>query len=101
MNGEGRTRLWIRSFDEADARELAGTDDALGPFWSPDSRAVAFYAAGRMKRVALPGRWAASTLCETPSFNSGSWGNGVILFTRTGGNGGGAILRVPSVWGNT
>jgi serine/threonine protein kinase len=34
--------LWIRSLDSATSRPLPGTDDAVGPFWSPDSRFVAF-----------------------------------------------------------
>jgi hypothetical protein len=30
--------LWLRSLDNLDAKELAGTEGATQPFWSPDSR---------------------------------------------------------------
>src|SRR5262249_38184819 len=38
------TRLWLRTLGETTAQPLAGTDGALHPFWSPDSRSVGFFA---------------------------------------------------------
>ena len=46
-------RLWLRPLDSQEARPLAGTDGALYPFWSPDSRSVAFTAGGVLKRIDL------------------------------------------------
>ena len=40
---EGRNKLWLRRLDSASAEPLAGTDGAAAPFWSPDSRSVAFF----------------------------------------------------------
>src|SRR6267154_5889513 len=40
----GKDVLWVRSFDSLAARSLAGTDGALFPFWSPDSRWIGFFA---------------------------------------------------------
>ncbi len=51
----GRQRLWMRPLDTAVARPLAGTEDAADPFWSPDSAQVAFFAAGKLKRIAADG----------------------------------------------
>src|ERR1051326_6649569 len=34
---EGKTQLWVRSLDSLDAKPLPGSDDAIEPFWSPDS----------------------------------------------------------------
>jgi hypothetical protein len=34
--------LWVRNLDTLDARLLPGTQDAVVPFWSPDSKYVAF-----------------------------------------------------------
>jgi Tol biopolymer transport system component len=99
-SGEGRTTLWIRSLDSATARELGGTDGATAPFWSPDGRFLAFYADGKLKKIAAAGG-PAVTLCSASSFNSGAWSSlGVIVFARAGGSGvGGALLRVADSGG--
>jgi len=79
-NADGRDRLWVRSLDSLVARELPGTDGAIGPFWSPDSEWLGFYANGSLKKVAVAGGVPIS-LCDVPSFNSASWGrDGVIIF---------------------
>src|SRR5262245_34862767 len=41
-----RPVLWLRSMDQVAAKELAGTEDAQDPFWSPDGRWIGFFAAG-------------------------------------------------------
>jgi eukaryotic-like serine/threonine-protein kinase len=38
---DGITRLWVRSLDTLTAQALGGTEGALRPFWSPDSKALA------------------------------------------------------------
>ena len=40
----GRTQLWLRPLAHFGARALAGTDGAMGPFWSPDGREIGFFA---------------------------------------------------------
>src|SRR5262249_48374870 len=47
----GTTRLCVRSFDAGNARVLVGTEGASYPFWSPDGRAIGFFAQGKLKRV--------------------------------------------------
>jgi Tol biopolymer transport system component len=37
--------------DSFTSRPLSGTDDALMPFWSPDSRSIGFFAGGKVKRM--------------------------------------------------
>jgi hypothetical protein len=51
----GGTGLYVRSRDSLTARLLPGTVDATMPFWSPDSRQVAFFAQGQLKVIALTG----------------------------------------------
>jgi eukaryotic-like serine/threonine-protein kinase len=52
----GRSALWLQPLDSLEARSLAGTDDATGPFWSPDSRFVAFFTPeGQLKKVNISG----------------------------------------------
>jgi Tol biopolymer transport system component len=82
-----QSRLWVRQLDSLTANELAGTEGALGVFWSPDSRALAFFANGMLKKVGIFGG-SPEVLCEGASRDSlsGSWHqNGVILFTHPRG----------------
>src|SRR5262249_15643825 len=52
---DGRTSLWIRPLDSLVAQELPGTQDAVWPFWSPDSRFIAFFASGKLKKISVSG----------------------------------------------
>ena len=54
-NGESGSQLWIRPLDQVDARPLAGTEGATFPFWSPDGRAIGFFADAKLKRIAVAG----------------------------------------------
>ena len=47
--------LWVRSLDQFEPRPLSGTNGAQCPFWSPDSRQVAYLAGTTMWRVGLTG----------------------------------------------
>jgi len=48
-------RLYIRPLDQLDARAISGTDDASAPFFSPDGRWIGFFAAGKLRKVAIAG----------------------------------------------
>ena len=50
MNGQTR-QLWLRALDGTTAQPVAGTRGASSPFWSPDSRYVAFFAEGKLLKV--------------------------------------------------
>ena len=52
----GRGRLWLRPLASTTARELDGTDGARSPFWSSDSRHVAFFVKDQLKMVDIAGR---------------------------------------------
>jgi eukaryotic-like serine/threonine-protein kinase len=85
---DGRRKLLIRSLDGVSAQPLEGTDDALAPFWSPDSRFVGFFADGKLRRIDASGG-PDTTLCDVPGLPPGetptrvmrgTWNqNGVIL----------------------
>ena len=47
-------QLWVRALDGA-VQPLADTEGAAFAFWSPDSRAIAFFAGGKLKRVDVAG----------------------------------------------
>jgi Tol biopolymer transport system component/predicted Ser/Thr protein kinase len=47
----GKTGLWMRPLNDPTARFLPGTEGAAFPFWSPDSKFIGFWAAGKLKRI--------------------------------------------------
>ena len=59
---------------------MTGTEGALYPFWSPDSRQVGFFQASKLKSVD-PGSGAVQILCDAPDGRGGTWNNrGTIIF---------------------
>ena len=96
-DANGRPVLWVRALAALAAQPLAGTEGAAGPFWSPDSRYIAFSAAGKLRKIDASGGPAIS-LCDTNTTSPGSWGRGdVILFTPAIGGG---LSRVAAAGGN-
>jgi eukaryotic-like serine/threonine-protein kinase len=93
----GKVQLWVRALDSTEARALAGTQGALFPFWSPDSRFIGFFADNRLKKIEFTGG-PVQTLCVVPqSPLGGAWSRaGVILFGRTGPVG---LLRISATGG--
>jgi eukaryotic-like serine/threonine-protein kinase len=78
---EGKRQLWVRPLDSLQPQLLPGTDDVLSPFWSPDSRYIAFFAQGKLKKIAVAGG-PAQALCDAPEGRGGTWNrDGVIVFT--------------------
>ena len=45
----------MRELDREDARALEGTEGAAGPFWSPDSERIGFWARSQMWKVSTAG----------------------------------------------
>jgi serine/threonine-protein kinase len=48
-------QLWVRSLHELEPRQLAGTTGAQFPFWSPDSRQIAYLTTTALWRVGIDG----------------------------------------------
>jgi len=89
----GSPLLWVRSLDAGVAQSLAGTEGATYPFWSPDSRFIAFLAQGKLKKIDIGGG-APLTLCDASIGATGAWNrDDVILFTPKGGS---PIYRVSA-----
>jgi eukaryotic-like serine/threonine-protein kinase len=73
--------VWIRAMDSPRAQELPGTQGGYDAFWSPDSRQLAYYTEGELRRIAIDGG-SPQTICQIRSGVGGSWGrNGTILFS--------------------
>jgi serine/threonine-protein kinase len=89
----GPQRLFTRRLDQLNATELAGTEGAFSPFFSPDGRWVAFFDGRRMKKISVDGG-AAVALGEFNIFAGASWGEDGNLIIGSGLNKG--LVRVPS-----
>ncbi|MGH2400585.1 MAG: winged helix-turn-helix domain-containing protein, partial [bacterium] len=82
----GRTQIWVRPLDAAEARPIDGTDGATRPFWSPDGAFIGFFAGSRVIRVGLSGE-AAQTLASTANARpaGGTWGSsGIVVYSDFG-----------------
>jgi Tol biopolymer transport system component len=93
-----RPMLWLRSMEQVNARELAGTEDAQGPFWSPDGHWIGFFASGKVKKIPVAGG-PVQVVAETAiDFRGGTWGSDdTIVF----GSGTEPLFRVSSAGGRT
>jgi Tol biopolymer transport system component/DNA-binding winged helix-turn-helix (wHTH) protein len=93
---ENRAQLWLRPLDSVVARPLAGTDVAVFPFWSPDSRSVGFFADGQLKRLDIDGG-SIQPLAKAPYGSGGAWNHDdTILFAPLFS---GPIFRIPAKGG--
>ncbi len=77
---DGKSMLYVRNLDSSEVRLLPGSENALEPFWSPDSRAIAYGSNGKLKRSDLTGA-NAQILCDSARLIGGTWNkDGIIVF---------------------
>jgi len=92
----GEKQLYLRSMDKLTPQPIPGTERATFPFWSPDSKSIAFFADGKLKRVELPGG-PPTIVCDAAIGRGGAWnGDGTILFS---GETTAPLVRVPATGG--
>ncbi len=88
---EGEQMLWMRNLDSLAAEALPRTEGANRPFWSPDSRFVAFFSRDKLNKIDLSDG-SVQTLCNAQNGGEGTWNHdGVILFGLNG-----LLLRVSA-----
>ena len=81
-NTDHNIQLFVRSLDSGTAVALDGTTDAQYPFWSPDSKWVAFYDRSEGLKKIMVGGGPTQTICPAGNGKGGSWNqNGEVLFT--------------------
>ncbi len=79
-DSSGTNRIWVRPIRSLNATPLAGTEGAGRPFWSPDSRQLAYFTGQQLKKVPTGGG-PPQLICEVRGGADGSWGSrDVILF---------------------
>jgi serine/threonine protein kinase len=80
-SGDGKNMLYLRALDSSETKLLPGSENVLEPFWSPDSRSVAFGSNGKLKRSDLAGGGNAQVLCDAARLVGGTWNkDGIIVF---------------------
>ncbi len=91
------TQLYSRRMDQLEARPIPGTEDADGPIFSPDGEWLAFFAEGKLKKVAVAGGPAVA-LSESQIEGGADWGpDDSILFSSSSWVGG--LWRMPAAGG--
>ena len=82
--------------DSLDARFLPGTEGAAFPFWSPDSRQLAFFANRQLKKITLADGHI-DEICDAPDARGGAWSQSdVIVFSPLNS---GPLMRVNAAGG--
>jgi eukaryotic-like serine/threonine-protein kinase len=95
-DAKSKVLLYVQSLNSLTAQAVPGTDDAIYPFWSPDSKQIAFFAAGKLKKISADGG-PPQDICDTVSGRGGAWGkNGVIVFTPSSNQ---SLFSVPAAGG--
>ena len=95
----GNQRLYLRTIDSVEMRPLQGTENVDQPFWSADSRSIAFVdrLQSKLKRIDVAGG-PSRTIADVPggqTLQGGTWNqNGDILFGVIGG--GNPLFKVPA-----
>jgi len=88
--------LYVRPLTSLTAQALPGTEDSMYPFWSPDSREVAFFAGGKLKKINASGG-PPQNICDVINGRGGAWSKeGVIVFTPSATQ---PLFRVPASGG--
>lgn len=88
--------LYSRALDEANEREIPGTEGGTQAFFSPDGKWVGFFAQGQLKKVQLAGG-AVVPLGAVSGAHGATWAKGDVIVI--GVLGGGGLLLVPATGG--
>lgn len=93
----GRPQLFLRDFGTFESTALPGTEEADGPFFSPDGKWVGFFAESRLKKISLAGGLPVLLCFASPVTRGASWAEDdtiVFAFSNTSG-----LFRVPAAGG--
>ena len=95
-DSSGANVIWVRPLHTTLAYRLQDTQTAGRPFWSPDSKNLAFFAEGKLRRVSAEGG-TVQLVGEALGASDGTWGaNDVVLFDGSSGD---SIRGMPATGG--
>ena len=89
-------QLYLRSLDSTSPQALPGTEGAMFPFWSPDSRSIAFFTDDKLKRIEVSGGTPV-TICGSTLGRGGTWSQDGTIVAALSYNTG--FSRVPASGG--
>ena len=93
---QGASVLWVRKLNTLHGHALAGTEGAIFPFWSPDSRSLGFFAGSKLKTVFVEGG-TPTDVCDAQGGRGGTWSEqGIIVFAPAFQS---ALMQVPASGG--
>ena len=95
----GKRQIYLRRMDSFDVTPILGTEQAIGPFFSPDGQWLGFYISGKLMKVSVQGG-NPLPLADAASYVTGaSWGeNGAIILAAAYGVKG--LTQVPETGGS-
>jgi serine/threonine-protein kinase len=91
----GAVQLFRRALDGMQSDPLPGTENAAGPFFSPDGAWLGFDGAGTLQKVSLAGG-SPVTICRAPGGAIASWGGDTIVYSTATAR---MLNRVPAAGG--
>ena len=92
----GISKLWIRPVGSLTARPLTNATTQAYPFWSPDSKSIAYFDKDKLMKISLDAG-TSLPICDITTGRGGSWSkNGTIILSP---NATGGIFKVPSSGG--
>ena len=87
-----QSRLFVQRLDQSTATELPDTNGAFGAFFSPDSKWLAFFAGGKLKKISVDGG-PVLNIGDTVLGRGGSWGEDGYIIASLASTG--ILSRVP------
>lgn len=97
IDRSGTQQLWLRPLASLTASPIPGTEGASSPFWSPDSRRIAFIAQGQLKVIDVQAG-GAPVVVTAPAFNTtGAWSRDDSIYFNPSASS--PLHRVPASGG--
>lgn len=93
---DGDNALWTRTLDSLATRQMPATEGASMPFWSADSRFIAFVSRGRLKSINVA-TGAVQALGPVPFGKAGTWNREGVILLNPAFEGG--LYRMPATGG--
>jgi Tol biopolymer transport system component/tRNA A-37 threonylcarbamoyl transferase component Bud32 len=92
----GVMQLMLRRLDSTSWQVLPGTNEAYGPFFSPDGSSIGFFARGRLRTITIASL-ETRELADTPVGRGGWWADDGFIYYAPGNTSG--VMKVASSGG--
>ena len=96
QGADNKVHIHTRLLRQTKLTQLAGTENAGSPFFSPDGQWIGFNADGKLKKISVDGG-AAVAICDASSIRGASWGDDGNIVVAIGDSS--ALSTVPSAGG--